>query len=661
MVVGNIGVAKASNLLKVPNNLGLVSYWSFDDGAGASATDFSGNGNTGTLVSSPSWIAGVRGKAVSFNGSNEITASDALLPTGDRTIAMWIYPSAAQDKAVLGYGTLSSGAMFDVMLYGGKFCVHWFGNSCDEFSNTGYTAGRWQFLVLTMTSGTISIYIDGTFKSSYGAGISTTRAGVLHIGNGAYSSYNYFTGALDELRIYNRVISATEITSLYASSVLQFKNGAQGLVGYWPFNEGTGTVAIDKTGQGNDGTLTNGPTWVTGKYGKAVSFDGTDDYVSVATEPAYTAGATSIGASLWAYIDPTLFDTSVAVLLDSGSGIPNTNNGFFIVLDDRAGVAQATNGLLVSFDTVTGGVYSAHSNDLFPSAGWYHVSVSYSNGTGTIYINGVSQSVSVDNAGSGNYIPRNSALNIGNLNGNGYYFHGLIDDVRIYNHALSATEVASLYASSGEVVRIVNASQNTKVTNGLVGLWSFDGPDLNSTTSTDRSGQGNHGTLSGGPIPTYGVHGQALQFDGSDDNIITTNSLSAMPFTLAVWLKPTGSGSRAIMTGMSQGLVVYVTSGNAISFGRDTAFTAGTSVGTIPNDQWSHVVITDDASGNYVFYINGAVDSSGNHAGAFNSASLRIGRDADVSAYFKGAMDDFRFYNRALSATEVLQLYNAGK
>src|SRR3989338_8998500 len=54
-----------------------------------------------------------------------------------------------------------------------------------------------------------------------------------------------------------------------------------GLVNYWSLNEGTGTVATDASGTGNTGTLTGGPTWVTGKYGSAVSFDGTDDYVAV--------------------------------------------------------------------------------------------------------------------------------------------------------------------------------------------------------------------------------------------------------------------------------------------------------------------------------------------------------------------------------------------
>ena len=53
------------------------------------------------------------------------------------------------------------------------------------------------------------------------------------------------------------------------------------VVGVWLFNDGTGDTAKDSSGNGNDGILTNGPVWVEGKFGKALQFDGTDDYVSV--------------------------------------------------------------------------------------------------------------------------------------------------------------------------------------------------------------------------------------------------------------------------------------------------------------------------------------------------------------------------------------------
>src|SRR5690606_39089221 len=67
-----------------------------------------------------------------------------------------------------------------------------------------------------------------------------------------------------------------------------------------------------------------------------------------------------------------------------------------------------------------------------------------------------------------------------------------IDEVRIYDTALSATEIQNLYANSKYTQ--INTPQNNKLTDGLVGYWTFNGPDMTSTTALDVSGSGNHGT-----------------------------------------------------------------------------------------------------------------------------------------------------------------------
>ena len=69
---------------------------------------------------------------------------------------------------------------------------------------------------------------------------------------------------------------------------------AQGLVGYWPFDEGSGNIAKDYSGNGNDGTLVNGPTWTTGKVGGALSFDGVDDYVRVINSASINTSLTTV-------------------------------------------------------------------------------------------------------------------------------------------------------------------------------------------------------------------------------------------------------------------------------------------------------------------------------------------------------------------------------
>ena len=75
-----------------------------------------------------------------------------------------------------------------------------------------------------------------------------------------------------------------------------------GLVGYWSFNEGTSTIALDYSGNKNKGTLVNGPTWVNGKQGKALSFDGVNGYVNIG-DPAngvLDVGTNDFTVSVWA-------------------------------------------------------------------------------------------------------------------------------------------------------------------------------------------------------------------------------------------------------------------------------------------------------------------------------------------------------------------------
>jgi hypothetical protein len=69
---------------------------------------------------------------------------------------------------------------------------------------------------------------------------------------------DFFKGQISDVRIYDRALSAEEVEQLYKGYDIR-----NGLVGHWPLNEGQGTTAYDRSGNGNDGTLIGGPTWTT--------------------------------------------------------------------------------------------------------------------------------------------------------------------------------------------------------------------------------------------------------------------------------------------------------------------------------------------------------------------------------------------------------------
>ncbi len=135
------------------------------------------------------------------------------------------------------------------------------------------------------------------------------------------------------------------------------------------------------------------------------------------------------------------------------------------------------------------------------------------------------------------------------------FFNGKIDDVRIYNRALSPTEVKQLYN-----LGTANAAHSNTValSNGLVGYWTFDGPamDWRKNQVADASGNGNTGSLVSlgtTTAPTPGKIGQALKFDGST-SYVDIGNVSALsfdrttPFTISMWLKTSSNAGHDILT-----------------------------------------------------------------------------------------------------------------
>lgn len=198
-----------------------------------------------------------------------------------------------------------------------------------------------------------------------------------------------------------------------------------GLVGHWTFDEGSGTTAYDRSGNGNNGTLTNGPIWTTGQLGGALSFDGVNDFVDMGDvldlSPDYTIVAWFNSNSLLGAQRIVFKDSPYALSLnDGGSGRLRHFN--------RSQSSIITDGIPAQIAT---GVYY-HAVASFDSAS--HIRVLYVNGVVSRQTSGV-VGVTANTA---------TPFRIGG-SGSGYFFNGQIDDVRIYNRALSASEIAELY------------------------------------------------------------------------------------------------------------------------------------------------------------------------------------------------------------------------
>lgn len=209
----------------------------------------------------------------------------------------------------------------------------------------------------------------------------------------------------------------------------------RGPVASYNFNEGTGTLVNDRSGTGNNGTRV-GATWTTGgKYARALSFDGVNDYVSVPDSSSLDiAGELTISA--WVRKSSNSgYDTIVA----KGNGTTGPENYYLDTFGDEPelGFATAAN--------VWHGYRTLVSNLVINQ--WRHVAMTYNDAANTIvlYVGGVQQSAATVNGSplTSSLVTNNGGLRIGYALFNSEAFHGRIDDLRIYNRALSAGEITT--------------------------------------------------------------------------------------------------------------------------------------------------------------------------------------------------------------------------
>lgn len=209
---------------------GLIGWWSFDEPTGTSAFDSSWNGNVGTATSTTILNNCVRSNCRSFNGSSsKVTfGNPGVNPnTSSLSVSVWVNPTS---YAVQGGANprvvsqnIDNNNVFQICLsdLGGvnsayTAVIYQAGTEHSVASPTGYTAGIWHHVVLTYAAGTTKIYVDGALPSQsstsgFGKG---TADNVLWVGARS-DSLGFVTGSIDDVRLYNRALTAQEILDLY--------------------------------------------------------------------------------------------------------------------------------------------------------------------------------------------------------------------------------------------------------------------------------------------------------------------------------------------------------------------------------------------------------------------------------------------------------------
>jgi Concanavalin A-like lectin/glucanases superfamily/Bacterial Ig-like domain (group 2) len=421
-----------------------VGYWKFDEGSGTRAADSSGNAHTALLSNGVSWVRGTKGGAILANAANRdsvaIPAID-LSGTHAVTIAFWAkrtYSTDGKDVLFEATGNYQNSTTGFVLLPDDETCH---GIQAALRGNEGTTAncysqpssGVWHHIALVLdksqTGGdAVAFYVDGVLQTpswNLSAATNTNNFGqdpMYLFSRGGTSQFS--SGAVDDLRVYNRSLTAAQIQQVYKGSQSGLFSPS-GLVAAYAFSEGSGSTVADASGNGNTGTISNA-TWTTaGKYGNALVFNGTNALVTV-NDAASLHLTTAMTLEAW--VKPSVVNNAWRDVIYKGN-----DNYFLEATSDEGGVPGA-GATLGSSDVVTFGTSVLGTN------AWTHLAMTYDGDALLLYVNGVLVS---NLPQTGNIATSANPLQIGGDSIFGQYFSGVIDEIRVYNTTLTQGEIQS--------------------------------------------------------------------------------------------------------------------------------------------------------------------------------------------------------------------------
>ena len=377
-----------------------------DEGIGTTIDAASGP-YSGTMNGGVSWTEGKYGTALHLDGTSGYIDIGAPDVQDEWTIGMWVNREAAEgNNAALISGTQGE---LKVEQYKDtkKVGVTKYGE-VDAAFDYELPEGEWVHLTFTGNSEGVNLYVNGEYSGHLDVVMNGPASRIGANSASGLADMGYMKGSVDDLQIYNSVLSEEEIAEMMEDPY------GFGEEAYWTMNEGEGETITDESGQ-NTGTLTN-VGWGEGQEGSALQFSG-EGYVDLGYRDAI--GDWTIG--MWVKAGDTVGTNAVLVSSSESEIKLDQWNKTGKVGITEAGVADHT------FN------YSA------PKGEWVHLTfVSNSEGT-TLYVNGEEQDhldATIDGP-----MYRLGASSGSSITG---YLNGSLDDVRFYTRALSADEVAEI-------------------------------------------------------------------------------------------------------------------------------------------------------------------------------------------------------------------------
>ena len=434
-----LGIVMLSACLTVPISAAQIGYWNLDGNSSDSI-----NGNNGTIAGNVSYVAGTINQGATFDGAGDTIdiAEDAaeLDTTFTAFTAMaWIKPDSAGglDYLMGKMGAADGERGWDIWVRAGtgdmRFTIFGEadGSPNDSLWPTGLTLNfeKWTHLTVTFAANDkIAIYLNGELVASKTTTLTQLNGAnnaLFQIGSRGSATPSDWQGEIDEVKLFDEALTADEI-----------KNEMPSSIGYWPLDAINGGITPDATVYtNNDATVTGNASLVGGKIGNAITFDGTDDYLNVASNaPALDSSFAAFTAMAW--ITPT---TEGAYDYLMGKMGDTSNRGWDIWINQSISQMRVT---LYSDATGTASDALAPTGISFPTDKWTHIAFTFAaNDIIAIYKNGElisSKSTLLDSINGANNVPFQIGCRGSATPGD---WHGKIDEVKIFAAALTEKEI----------------------------------------------------------------------------------------------------------------------------------------------------------------------------------------------------------------------------
>lgn len=698
-----------------------VGYWKFDEGTGLTAIDSSPTGNHGTLQGGAAWVTGKINSALGFDGLTGYVQVGTDLNQwlgGTASLSAWIKTTQ------FGKGDFfRSPGITGIESAGNNNDVFWgwldvtgriglqAGNADGARSLNPINDGQWHHIGLTRdaTSGQVKVYVGGVLNATATseAGIKTTQFHSLGRIETTGGAANYLQGQLDEVHIYNYVLSASDIQTLanpappnQPPTITQPPGNKMVLPGQpATFAVGAaGSLPLSYQWQRNAADVA-GATVSSYTLASTTLADSGDQFRCVVSNAF--GSITSASATLTVTNDhppvATITQPPAGNFFNAGDTVNIAGTG----VDQEDGTLSAgaltwkvevhrngqTSTVLPPTTGINGGSFFVPLTGTTSTDVWYRISLT------------VRDSLNQSDTAVRDLLPRTSTITLQTspaglqikLDGQPTATAtsvvgvvGLTRSLEAFAQTAGGTSYAFDHWSDGSAAAhniLFPAAATTytafyrtnAVLDQYVGYWKFD--EAAGLTAFDSSPTGNHGTLQGGVARATGKINSGLSFDGLSGYVgvgADLNQWLGGTASLSAWIKTTQFGKGDFFRSPGITGVESAGNGNDIFWGWLDAtgrisLQAGNgdsarSLNPINDGQWHHIGLTRDAaSGQVKVYVDGVLNGTAiSEAGLKTTKFYGLGRIENTAAYWQGLLDDVRIYNFVLGASDMQTLAGLG-